>query len=1130
MIFNRRCFKASMLVICCVLQWAASEEAFPSGPPLDASMGIPLTEVGSLCEDTVGLTVPTDSSPKIIAGTHSKIFSFMDCSFYQQSPIPATVYQIEGTGSILDVSLFSGPMGSVSEVAVFEGCPMETGNESTGNMDNNNNNMYPGEMYGNCVAGQYYQGARWLAKAGQLYTIVVYSSMSMSSSDFILKLERVEANPLCGGESAISPIDLGTVNTTTSSLQTLGGPDDSVYVTDLPQCDYQTQSSSVLYKITVSEPDVSVSVFVEGGYDTYVTVYQGDCESGYTCLAPMNGGYGYPPMYAKDSTNATDTPEEIDDDLVTGSTDVPMVDSISMPRGNNNANTFHNEEAGTTYLVSINSCCAADVSDFRLTVNTTRYGNICEDSADADLSSGDFSATINLSRGKVYRDLFACYSEVYYEESSSVSPDQQTSSISSSYVSVTGPVTSPAVIYTLTGDGNTYVAYAVHSNPNLFIGQIRMTLFTATSCDETPQCVQGDNYNSFISIDTTAGETYYLAVYNDYPENRGSFDLKITTVSSESPCEDSTDLGTFGSVGRTVNGTMQGATFYKELNFCNFFATVSRARVFSFISEVDGPIMASVKADQMNFYPQVTVVTNCGNSECVSGVSNFEIESMVPASIWNAESGVTYHIIVANNYYWSSPGGFQLAFELLETTQICDNENAVALGAIPEEGAMFEGSTVSAALFSLPASCQQQDGYFSAVTRAATFSLTGDGSAYMFSVSDAYSFSPQATVVKGNCDTLECVPTNPYSGSFLVGTEPGETYTILIGDCCSTGGTGGTFNLHAKKVIAGNVTADATETIESFGNETKVVVGSTSDGLFYPGSPICNSPIDSPAAVYKLDTGVGFFSARVSGFGFDAQLSLLKGDGSGNLECHGRHDYRQVSWEGKEGQNLYLVVHGCCDMNAVGDFAVRFSTSSSSGDPCEDKVVLGNVTEDGLMHVGSLDGWSYLSSENETVCEYEGHYVSGGRSKIFTLVGNGKSLVASTFTSQSTMNQGVDVSLTVVKGACGSTECIEGARSESYSSRSLTWPSVAGETYDIVVSTCCTETEDEFVLMVYEEGTKMYGYGYPAYPLEGDTSSSPPTSSRGGRNRALEANSSVGAVRGMSLFAAVMAVMTAVYH
>ena len=1074
MMIHMRFFQASLLVICGA--WAAAEDAAPSPPPLGSFSfgGRPLTEVGAVCDDAIGLPVPTDGSPKVITGTPSKLYSLADCYSYTMGPLPATIYQIEGTGAILDVSFFAGPFVTQNDVAVYEGCPGEPDDDAGDGSDSMGGNT-------NCVVGQYYQGARWQTKAGQLYTIVVYSLMGPSYSDFILRVGISEAEPICGDNSAVLPIDLGTVNATSGSLQILGGPEDSVLVTDLPQCDYQTQSSSALYKITVGQPDVVVLVSVEG--DSYVTVYRGNCENGYSCLAPMNGGNGYP-ISASQSPMATQSPTVYDNVEGMVNETAYQQGDISMPRYSYNLHSFHNENAGSTYLISVNSCCGSDVSDFRLTVNTTRYGNVCEDSVAVDLSSGEFTAAINPNGGKVYRDLNACYADVYYED---VDGQNQLSS----YVSVTGPITNPAVFYEIAGDGNTYVAYTTASDPNSYFGQVRMALLTSASCDETPQCLQGDNYNNKISIETTVGETYYLVVYNEYAEAQGSFDLKISSVSSKTPCEDATDLGTVGSAGRTVNGTTAGADLYKGSNLCDSLSQIQRPRVYSFVAEADGTMMASVKGAIANgaqmFYPQVAVVKSCGDGACIAGLTTFEVDVMVPGAVWNAETGVTYYVVVYT-YDLFATGEFQLTLEPMETAQVCESENVVDLGTIPKEGAMFNGSTVSVPFFAVPQSCYPIETYFSAVTRAAAFRLTGDGNAFMFSISNAYSFSPQATVFKGSCDNLECIPTTPYASSFLVDTEPGETYTILIGDCCSAGGSvGGTFQLHAKQILAGNVTTDAVETIESLGNETKKVIGSTRAGAFYPGLPVCQFPFDSPAAAYTLNTGAGFFSAQVSGFGLDAQLSLFQANDAGGLECVGQHSYRSISWEGKEGQSLYLVVFGCCDMNAVGDFALRFSKSLSSGEPCNDVVDLGNVTDDGLMHIGSLEGWSFLSAGNETNatgCAYEGHYASwGGRSKIFTVQGNDKTLVASAFIPQSTMNQGIAISVTVVQGKiCGSSssvQCIEGAHSESLSAGSLTWPSVAGETYDVIVSTCCSESDDEFVFMVYEKGTKTYGYEYP---------------------------------------------------
>ncbi len=1078
--------KALAFLFCGLLPIGAAEGLPPSTP---------LTEVGSLCEDTIALSVPTDGSPKIVTGAHSKFFSFFDCDYVEAGPVPATIYQIEGTGAMLEAALLAHPQGSLSEIGVFEGCPSEPGNNAGV------------DLYPNCVAGQYYQGARWMAKAGQLYTIVVYSLMDPSSSDFILRVETAEADSICGaeGETAGSLVDLGKLNTTTGSLQQLGGPEDSVLVTDLPLCDYEPQSSSALYKFTVPQPNVSVVVQVEGGDgvgDAYVTVYQGDCESGYSCLAPTNAGIGNSSM----SSTALDNE--------TGSGVLPVENTV---RSSYNVHSIHNKKAGTAYIVAVNSCCDADITDFRLTVNVSNYGKICEDSAVVDLSSGEYSAVVNLSGKKVYSDLYSC--QVNIEDSyDEIEPPITSES--------TFLITGPTAFYKIDGDGNTYVAYVAPSDGVQDYGQIRMAVFSAPSCEATPQCLKQDNFNNFISIETMIGETYYLAIYNEYADTKGSYDLKIAPVSIRSLCEDATDLGRVNRTELTVRGTSAKVGFYTTLDFCNVYGENVHSRVFSLVSERDGPIMASVKADPtVDFYPQVTVVPNCSGESCID-VALSEGDMMSPHAIWTAESGMTYYVIVyAFDMY--NTGQFDLILEPLTTTPICDKENVVNLGAIPDEGALFEGNTLSQPLFSVASSCHEDGGYFSELTRGATFSLSGDGNAYVISFS-ANDFSPMMTVFNGGCESFECIPTAS-AGTFLLDTKAGETYTILVGDCCSAGGSGGTFNLHVNKVAKGNVTADFVEKIESIGNETKKVLGSTTEGLFFPTLPACYFPVDSQAVVYELNTGVGYFSAQVSGFGFSAYLALYKTDGSGGFECYGTQCFQEVSWEAEEAVSLYLVVFGSA--NAVGDFSLRLNKHPISGEPCDDVYNLGNVTEDGLVHVETLEGWSFLP-DHQAVCEYEGHRtVPGGWSKIYTVVGSGKTLVASTFISQLTRDQGISVSVTVVKGVCGAVECIEGAYSNSSSFWSLTWPSVAGETYDIVVSTCCSFDdasfmEDDFVLMVYEEGTKLFSYPIepwddpPADVSASDGTDSLENSSANEIDSALDADlSSSKAVNGMSFWA-----------
>lgn len=142
-------FKGSMFVIFGVFHWvAASPPVFTESPYYSPST---LTEVGSLCKDAVGISMPGDGSPVIITGRHSKLFSFTDCSYSYKGPLPATVYQIEGTGALFDISMFSGPYGNENEVSVFEGCPDEESNGASNTGDDDYTDINDEEIYADTV-------------------------------------------------------------------------------------------------------------------------------------------------------------------------------------------------------------------------------------------------------------------------------------------------------------------------------------------------------------------------------------------------------------------------------------------------------------------------------------------------------------------------------------------------------------------------------------------------------------------------------------------------------------------------------------------------------------------------------------------------------------------------------------------------------------------------------------------------------------------------------------------------------------------------------------------------------------------------------------------------------------------
>ncbi|GAX23986.1 hypothetical protein FisN_26Lu067 [Fistulifera solaris] len=221
----------------------------------------------------------------------------------------------------------------------------------------------------------------------------------------------------------------------------------------------------------------------------------------------------------------------------------------------------------------------------------------------------------------------------------------------------------------------------------------------------------------------------------------------MTAVSRKSLCEDAADLGSVGTAGLKVNETLTQGALYRDLTFCNF-AGLSRVRAFSFVAEVNGPIMATATVDsKLNFHPQVKVTASCEKHECLSGIPNLDIGLRSQATVWDVQFGATYYILVkSRDNTTTATGDFLLTLEPLPTTLLCDFEEVVDLGMISDEGVTFDASTVSDLLASLPASCQtgNDHSYLSPVIRGSASSLARDGNAYVLSVINVYGFCSKA--------------------------------------------------------------------------------------------------------------------------------------------------------------------------------------------------------------------------------------------------------------------------------------------------------------------------------------------------------------------------------------------------
>ncbi len=642
MIVNMQYLKVPPLALGCALPRTVADPRPSTVLQLDLSspVGRPPD-----CHNTICLSVPSDGDPKIVIGAHSMFDYIFQCNFGDARCSLGTVYQIEGTGVLLEVSLLFGPSSSTGSIAVFEGC-LSGASATDGSDSTHNEGIFP-----DCVRDDSNQGTRWIAKKGHFYSIVVYARLGPSSKPFILRVNTAKSYPVCDTEEKkmIAPVDLGTVNAT----------------------------------------------------------------------------------------------------------------------------------------------------------------SVCEDSSAVDMVSGRFSATVNHHDAKLYRDLHACFAMYHGQQDR----------LQSSYVSIAEPINSPARVFKITGDGETYVAYATHSSapdPYTILSDfVKMALFTVSECEATPQCVQGHEYRRTISFETTAGETYYLAVYNDDGDSLETLDLQLSFLSSKAPCEDATNLGIVGSSGRTISGTMDGANLYKGLEYGSFYEII-RARVFAFVAEKDGPFMVTVKGSVTTPYNCSKICWGLVRGEClhytllhVTAVPSCDVKAKLrnPGTPYFATSGVSYDVVVFSNHLFASED-FQLAIDFLETAEVCGSEHVVNMGSIPDEGTVFSGTTEFAPLFVLPQSCQVHNNYASPVTRAAKFSLTGDGNTYML-IMGAYSSHFQILVFQGSCEDLECMP-QPEASRVLLDTKVGETYTVLVSD----GTSNGEFILHVnKKAALVSVIADSMETV-----------------------------------------------------------------------------------------------------------------------------------------------------------------------------------------------------------------------------------------------------------------------------------------------------------------------------
>jgi hypothetical protein len=311
--------------------------------------------------------------------------------------------------------------------------------------------------------------------------------------------------------------------------------------------------------------------------------------------------------------------------------------------------------------------------------------------------------------------------------------------------------------------------------------------------------------------------------------------------------------------------------------------------------------------------------------------------------------------------------------------------------------------------------------------------------------------------------------TNPTASGYFVVVD---SFLTIFPSCFpnSNGYNGqtGSFKLRISPIVTGDLIEDAMD-LGLVSDASLVVGGTTEGGKFYPNLPSCYNDIVAPAAVYKLQAKNSSITASVTGFSFDAQISVYKDDSTGGLTCHGQHAWGNVLFTAslEDDTIFYIVIHGCCEPTVAGNYVLRVGASPFRN-LCDDMVDLGTVPEGGLLYSDSTFGGSL--NANVSSCPY-GTYYSNGDSlaKVYMVEGTGSQLSASVFVP----TYGSDMSVGVFTGACEALACIEDADSES--SRSVSFYGEAGKYFFIMIQGCCgANSEGEFVLTVKDPDSQAF--------------------------------------------------------
>jgi hypothetical protein len=942
-----------------------------------------------LCGDAIDLAPGATVTGMMV----KKYAGYIPCFGYTHETLTrATVYKIKATeAATYKASLFRNGDEEIY-VSVFQGCPPRSTTRSFTLPDGHGRGLQVDPEASvvvstsmGCVSDHFQSGARWSAVPGETYFLVVHTFSNLNTGNHALSLDKVTSVSTCDADLT----DLGRTIESKALIAYASAAHQAPFLNDFVQCtDVCAAEDHTLFIATIADAHVQAQVFVEG--ETDVSVYTGDCSTGWSCLA-------------------------------TGE-----------PRFGTMRFQFDNEVPNTTYLVAVSHCYKGTTEDFRLTVKTDRYGDVCKDSKRVSLPFSEASSLA--TNHHPYKDLISCDGN-----------------------RIQGAV----ALFSFIGNGDKVLAFV---NETDAFDQAPHLAFYNASCTHPFSCLVQDEFGRlFVSMDTTKGVSYNLAVFNDF-ESTNKYRVTIKSLVTGHVCEDlkdAFDLGVFNTTRSTrLAGSTVDASLYRGLP-CLHDLIESPTRFYSFTAGRAGQVTTSLRSTGPEYFDAelspLVAGSPCKNVACRSDYAWGNLDEVSETKTWAVKAFETHYFAIhARDTQPTSSGHFVADVNFTAFGSFCND--AFDIGVLSDMN--FTGSTFGANIYNDFLSCDNR----TITSPSRVYSFTTETAGFVTAWARSTSgpdFSPRFTPLAGSsCETNLLCPLDATSEYVDVGVEAvtwevkaRETYFLVVAD--SDISFSGDFAAALKFAPHGIFCNDAIPLREEKITQAGWSINGAASLIYNLNMSCSGRSLSSKAAVYVLETtDEKVLSATVRSTEINPYVDVFRIDGDCNtkaLVCADPTSSTAATWQAEANATYYIVVGDCCGSTGEA-FTLTIKTVATTS-MCDSKGItaLNTIPSEGRAVSDSTSSGHVFNDIG--LCGNDHSDPIPGRGRAYTVRGDGNTLLTS---FQDTSGFGARVA--IYAGACDALRC---STNKTYStSDQILLHTKVNKTYTFLVDACCGQVGD----------------------------------------------------------------------